>query len=310
MTISQLEYVVAVDTYKSFVLAAEKCFVTQPTLSMQIQKLEEHLGIKLFDRSKQPVVSTELGTDIIQQARVVLAESKKILQMAKDQSGKVAGSLQLGVIPTLAPYFLPLFLNKFLENYPDVELHVQELTTEEIMSRLKKGLLDGGIMATPLGDGSLQETHLFNEPFWAYISEQHPLYGQPHLQVQDLDVQSLWILNEGHCFRSQVLGLCQQKQEETNGFHYESGSLETLKRLVEMGKGMTILPALAAKGMAPDRQHMLKSFDSPVPVREISIVTHRQFLKKKIIDALTTTMKEQLPKELRDGEGKNYVVPI
>ena len=309
MTISQLEYVVAVDTYKNFVLAADKCFVTQPTLSMQIQKLEETLGVKLFDRSKQPVISTEVGAEIIQQARIVLAESKKILQMAKDQSGRIAGSLQLGVIPTLAPYFLPLFLNKFLETYPDVELHIQELTTQEITSRLKKGLLDGGILATPLGDSTLQETPLFQEPFVAYISDQHPLYGHAHLMVQDLDIQNLWILNEGHCFRSQVLGICQQKQEESSGLHYESGSLETLKRLVEMGKGMTILPALAAREVPLEKRHMLKSFDFPVPVREISIVTHRQFLKKKVIDALTKTMREELPNELRNGEN-NYIVPI
>ncbi len=309
MTISQLEYIVAVDTYKNFVQAAEKCFVTQPTLSMQIQKLEEHLGVKIFDRSKQPVVCTEVGLAIVQQARLTLAESKKILQLVKEQKGKVSGKLQLGVIPTLAPYFLPLFLNQFLEKFPEVELHIQELETEEILFKLKKGLLDAGILATPLGDPALHETFLFHEPFVAYVSEKNPLFPKKTLQVQDLDLQDTWLLNEGHCFRNQVLGLCQQKRKEANGLHYESGSLETLKRLVEMGKGMTVLPELAIREVPPSQRHLLKRFMEPVPVREISLVTHRQFMKKNLIEALTGTILDILPAEL--GHHENcFVAPL
>lgn len=309
MTISQLEYVVAVDTYKNFVQAAEKCFVTQPTLSMQIQKLEDTLGVKLFDRSKQPIVCTEVGAAIVQQARIVLAESKKITQLAKEQSGKVVGTLHLGVIPTLAPYFLPLFLNKFLDTYPEVELHVHELTTEDIMGKLKKGVLDGGILATPLSDPSLHEKPLFYEPFLAYVSDMNPLYNKELIALEDIDILEMWILNEGHCMRNQVLSICQQKKNATSGLHYESGSLETLKRLVEMGKGMTLLPSLAAESVPKEQKHLLKSFESPVPVREISIVTHRQFMKKKLIDALTTTILEVLPEELKKKRDK-FIVPL
>jgi LysR family hydrogen peroxide-inducible transcriptional activator len=309
MTISQLEYVVAVDTYKNFVLAAEKCFVTQPTLSMQIQKLEDQLGLKIFDRSKQPVVCTEVGVAIVQQARVLLAESQKLLQLAKDQKGKVVGILRLGIIPTLAPYLLPLFLNKFLETYPEVELHVQELATEDILHKLKKGILDGGILATPLGDSALYEQHLFHEPFVAYLSPLNPLFSQNEIGVEDVDIQETWILNEGHCFRNQVLGLCQKKQKENHGFHYESGSLETLKRLVELGKGMTILPELAAKEVPIERQYMLRSFLAHVPVREISMVTHRQFIKKKLVDALVGTLLSVLPEGLREKKDA-FVVPL
>jgi LysR family transcriptional regulator, hydrogen peroxide-inducible genes activator len=309
MTISQLEYVVAVDTYKNFVQAAQKCFVTQPTLSMQVQKLEENLGVKIFDRSKQPVVCTEVGETVVAQARIVLAEAKKIQQLVKEQSGKVLGTLQLGIIPTLAPYLLPMFLNSFLKEYPEVELHVQELTTEEIIHRLKKGLLDAGMMATPLGDGSLSETPLFHEPFMGYVSRKNPHYKQAKLTVGEIEAQEAWILNEGHCFRSQVLGLCKQKQNTTNGFHYESGSLETLKKLVEMGDGMTILPALAIREMAVERKDMLRDFEAPVPVRQISIVIHRQFLKKKLIDALKASVLESLPEELKNRQDE-YVVPI
>ncbi len=308
MTLTQLEYIIAVDTYRSFVQAAEKSFVTQPTLSMQIQKLEDEFGLKLFDRSKQPIVATELGREIIQQARLVMAESRKILDLAKDQTGKVVGVLNLGVIPTLAPYFLPVFLDKFLSQYPDVELHVQELPTDEIVSRLKKGTIDCGLMATPFHDHSLTEMPMFYEPFVAYISRKSPLFSKKEIDAGELDISETWILNEGHCLRNQVINLCKEHQASVRlHFNYESGSLETLKRLVEMDKGITILPILATQGFSENQQDLVRYFKTPAPVREISLVIHRQFLKKKIVDAVAKTILESVPEELKENKDKKVV---
>lgn len=310
MTLTQLEYIVSVDNYRSFVKAAEKCFVTQPTLSMQIQKLEEELGVKIFDRSRQPIVCTELGSQIVQQARLVRAESGRILEIAKEQSDKIEGVLHMGVIPTLAPYFLPLFLDIFLENYPSVELHLQELPTEEIVSRLKKGALDCGLMATPLQDAALTEMPMFYEHFVAYVSRKSALFSKKEIKTEDLNIDETWILNEGHCFRNQVIHLCKERQSKPRlHFNYESGSLETLKRLVELDKGITILPVLATRGIHEDQQDLVRYFEEPAPMREISIVVHRQFLKKKLIDAVAKSISESLPSELKEAKGKK-IVPI
>lgn len=310
MTITQLEYIVAVDNAKSFVQAAEKCFVTQPTLSMQIHKLEEELGVKVFDRSKQPIVATEIGASLVQQARVVLAESKKLLELAADNAGKIVGQLNFGIIPTLAPYFLPVFLDKFLSQYSDVELHVQELPTEEIIARLKKGTIDCGLMATPIDDQSLTEFPMFYEPFVAYVSRKSALFAKKEIHAEELNIGETWILNEGHCLRNQVINLCKEHQSTTRlHFNYESGSLETLKRLVEMDKGITILPVLATQGMSENQQDLVRYFTQPEPVREISLVIHRQFLKRKLIDAVKKTILESIPAELKAKE-KKTIVPI
>ena len=308
MTITQLEYIVAVANSKSFVKAAEKCFVTQPTLSMQIQKLEDELSVKIFDRSKQPIVTTEIGEEIIQQARMVLSASKKVLEIASDASGKIIGQINFGIIPTLAPYFLPVFLDKFLTQYPDVELHVQELPTEEIVSRLKKGTIDCGLMATPFEDHSLTEFPMFYEPFVAYVSRKSALFAQKEIAAEDLNITETWILNEGHCLRNQVINLCKERSETPKlHFNYESGSLETLKRLVELDKGITILPILAIQGMTENQQELVRYFKKPEPVREISLVIHRQFLKRKMINAIMKTIQESIPLDLKVKEARKVV---
>ena len=310
MTITQLEYLVAVYDYKSFVQAAEKCFVTQPTLSMQIQKLEDELGIKIFDRSKQPILCTEVGEAIVRQARIVLAEGRKLVDLAQENSEKIVGVLHFGVIPTLAPYFLPMFLSQFLEKYPEVTLNIHELPTEEIMARLKKGTLDCGLLATPLGDNSLTEMPMFYEPFVAYVSPKSHLFHQREVEAGALDVKETWILNEGHCLRNQVINLCQERKASPRlHFNYESGSLETLKRLVELEKGITILPLLATRDFNENQQDLVRHFVAPAPVREISLVIHRQFLKKKLIDAVSRTILETVPEELKNSK-ERFVVPI
>ena len=301
MTLQQLEYALAIGRTGSFVLAAEQCFVTQPTLSMQVKKLEEEAGITIFDRSRQPVTVTDAGKIFLDQARLVVREKNRLMEVLSSARGEVAGEFRLGIIPTLAPYLVPLFLTKFVEKYPGVHLEVEELTTSVITERLKKETLDAGILATPLDEAQLTETFLFNEPYVAYLSKKHELWNRKQLRSEDIDVQDLWLLSDGHCMKNQVLQLCNRKQEKgkESTFEFRSGSIETLRRMVETGKGMTILPWLAVPGLSQKQQEAIRYFRTPEPAREISIVTHRAQLKKAIVDALKKTIGEVLPKHLR-----------
>ena len=228
MTLVQLEYLVSLDYHRHFSVAAEHCFVTQPTLSMQVQKLEEELGIKLFDRSKQPVVPTEIGESVIRQARVLLRESQKLKELVDEHKGNLAGELRLGIIPTLAPYLLPMFLDNFLKKFPNVKLKVAELTTDTLLNKLKNDNIDVGIVVTPLQEDGILERPLFYEEFVAYVSESEAAYQKEFLLSEDIDLNRLWLLEEGHCFRSQILNLCELQKYSSLHFRYETGNIETV----------------------------------------------------------------------------------
>jgi LysR family hydrogen peroxide-inducible transcriptional activator len=243
MTLVQLEYIVAVDTYRSFVGAAEKCFVTQPTLSMQVQKLEEMLKVKLFDRSKQPVVPTEIGAQIVAQARIILQESLKIKEIINSQQQEIIGELRIGIIPTVAPYLLPQVIAAMMEKYPELKLLIWEYTTEDIIHHIKTGVLDCGILATPLGDPAIDENPLYYESFVTYISKNSKLYKKKSIDADDLEDENIWLLNEGHCMRSQVLNICRStKDNRLQGLTYNTGSVETLIRMVDRNDGATLIP--------------------------------------------------------------------
>lgn len=301
MTLQQLEYALAIGRTGSFVLAAEQCFVTQPTLSMQVKKLEEEAGITIFDRSRQPVTVTDAGRIFLDQARVVVREKNRLMEVLSSAKGEVAGEFRLGIIPTLAPYLVPLFITKFVEKYPGVHLQVEEMTTGIITEQLKKENLDAGILATPLDEPQLHESFLFNEPYVAYLSKKHSLWNRKQLKPDDIDANDLWLLSDGHCMKNQVLQLCNRRKEQPDGmsFEFRSGSIETLRRMVETGKGMTILPWLAVPTLSAKQQEAIRYFRSPEPVREISIVTHRAQLKKAIVEALSKLIIETIPKHLK-----------
>ena len=300
MTLQQLEYALAIGRTGSFVEAAEKCFVTQPTLSMQVKKLEEEIGITIFDRSRQPVTPTDAGKVFLDQARVVIREKNRLVEVLSSARGEVAGEFRLGIIPTLAPYLVPLFINRFAETYPGVNLEVEELTTAAITERLKTETLDAGILATPLDEAQLNEIFLFNEPYVSYLSRKHALWNKKQLRPEDIDAADVWLLADGHCMKNQVLQLCNRRKEQhTATFEFKSGSIETLRRMVETGKGMTILPWLAVPGLTQKQQEAVRYFRSPEPVREISIVTHRAQLKSAIVNSLVKIIQEVLPKHLR-----------
>ncbi|MGS2727049.1 LysR substrate-binding domain-containing protein [Psychroserpens sp. BH13MA-6] len=287
MTITQLHYVLAIAEHKNFTKAAEKCFVTQPTLSTQIQKLEEELDILIFDRSKKPIELTDVGRKIVQQAKNIVNESDRIQDIVDQQKGFIGGEFRLGIIPTIMPTLLPMFLKSFIKKYPKVKLKIEELTTEEIITRIKDGHLDAAIAATPLEQENIKERVLYYEPFVGYIPDDHRLKNKKKIDVSDLDIDDMLLLEDGHCFRDGVINLCKAfKNHEDDSFQLESGSIETLVKLSNEGLGMTLLPYLNTLDLNDKMANKLHHFNEPSPAREVSIIYHKSELKMQIVDAL------------------------
>lgn len=300
MNIQQLEYIVAVDNHRHFVQAAEHCNVTQPTLSMMIRKLEEELSVKIFDRTKQPIVPTSIGREIIDQAKTILREASRMNEIAKHFNGNLSGELRVGVIPTIAPYLLPRFVNPFISNYSDIKLHVSEMITERIISELKIGNLDVGIIASLSEESSLREIPLYKERFYAYVSENTGLYAKQYILPTDIEPNELWLLEEGHCFRTQIQRLCELSRNSQFGssFSYRSGSIETLIRMVERNGGITILPEMAVMELSEERQKHIRHFKFPEPAREVCLIVNREQMKTRLIDALKSEIMACLPSEI------------
>ncbi len=291
MTITQLTYVLAVAEHKNFTLAAEKCFVTQPTLSMQIQKVEDELGVLIFDRSKKPIQLTDIGQKIVTQAKNIVNESTRIKDIVDQQKGFIGGEFRLGIIPTIMPTLLPMFLNNFIKKYPKVKLVIEELNTEEIIARLKNGHLDAAIAATPLQEEKLKETPLYYEPFVAYVPRTHAFADKKELSINDLNVDEILLLQDGHCFRDGILNLCKRTDLQENGhFTIASGSFETLIKLADEGLGTTLLPFLHTLDLKESDKDKLHHFEDPKPSREVSLVYPKTELKMHIIEALRATI--------------------
>lgn len=291
MTITQLQYVLAVAEHKNFTLAAEKCFVTQPTLSMQIQKVEEELSIQIFDRTKKPIQLTEIGQKIVNQAKNIVNEADRIQDIVDQQKGFIGGEFRLGIIPTIMPTLLPMFLNNFIKKYPKVKLIIEELNTEDIIFKLNNGHLDAAIAATPLHEEKIKEVVLYFEPFVAYIPENHDSFTKKEITIDDLNLDEILLLQDGHCFRDSVLNLCRNnKNLEQNHFQLESGSFETLIKLADEGLGTTLLPYLHTLDLKEKDQAKLRQFSEPKPAREVSLIYPKNELKIHIIDALRSTI--------------------
>ena len=291
MTITQLQYVLAVAEYKNFTLAAEKCFVTQPTLSMQIQKVEEELNILIFDRSKKPIQLTEIGQKIVTQAKKIVNEADRIQDIVEQQKGFIGGEFRLGIIPTIMPTLLPMFLTNFIKKYPKVKLIIEELNTEELIARLKNGHLDAAIAATPLNEEKIKEVVLYFEPFVAYIPENHQHFTKKEIEISDLNLDEILLLQDGHCFRDGILNLCKSAHKnDDNHFQLESGSFETLIKLADEGLGITLLPYLHTLDLNEKNKLKLKHFSAPKPAREVSLIYPKSELKIQIIDALRSTI--------------------
>ena len=290
MTLTQLYYMNAVAEHGNFTIAAEKCFVTQPTLSMQVQKLEEELGVKIFNRSTKPIILTDIGKKILVQAKKITEEATRMQDIVSIEKGFIGGEFRLGIIPTIMPTLLPMFLNTFIKKYPKVDLKIEELTTQNIIKMLEEGHLDAGIAATPLGLNSIIELPLYHEPFVGYIPEENPLHKLKEIEVGDLDLTDLLVLEDGHCFRNHVLNLCQMNQIVGNPFDLKSGSIETLINLSDEGPWMTLLPYLHGNNLTEAKKKNLRFFPEPAPAREVSLIHYKTQLKLPIINALRSTV--------------------
>ena len=280
ITLTQLEYIVAIDEYRHFATAAEKCFVTQPTLSMQIKKLEDELGVIIFDRSRQPVVPTDLGAKLIEQARMTLSATQRIKEIIQEEQQEVEGTLKIGIIPTLAPYLLPVFIGPYIRKYPAVKVEVEELVSEEIIRRLKRDMLDVGLFVTPYHDEKIVE-----------------LLKKKEVGHEDIVTSDIWMLGNGHCFRNQVVNLCEMSasQHKNLPFEFESNSLETLMRIVDVEGGFTLIPELALQYMSPEKKKQVRSIANTKPLREVSVIYSRHFTKQRLITLLCDEIKSVVP---------------
>ncbi|AHZ85023.1 hydrogen peroxide-inducible genes activator [Bdellovibrio bacteriovorus] len=311
-SLTQLEYVMAVHKYGHFAKAAEACHVTQPTLSMQIQKLEEDLGVVIFDRSKKPILLTHMGKKLISQIQTVLFESRKIESIIQhEQKGAKQGVLSIGVIPTVAPYLLPRLLPVVEEMFPGVDLNIKEMQTDQILEALNGDDIDVGVLATPTLMPKMFEFPLYYEPFYVLCEKNHEYAHMKKIKYQSLGMEDIWLLEEGHCLRNQVLDICSVKKGKGQGrrYKFESGSLETLKNLVDLYGGYTLLPHLATEQVGA-RSHLVP-FERPIPAREIGLVYRREHYKNELIEALGEAILKSIPEELRKIRPKDLdVLPI
>ncbi len=297
ITLTQLEYIVAIDEYRHFATAAEKCFVTQPTLSMQIKKLEDELGVIIFDRSRQPVVPTDLGAKLIEQARMTLSATQRIKEIIQEEQQEVEGTLKIGIIPTLAPNLLPVFIGPYIRKYPAVKVEVEELVSEEIIRRLKRDMLDVGLFVTPYHDEKIVERPVFYEEMLVYAHPDSELLKKKEVGHEDIVTSDIWMLGNGHCFRNQVVNLCEMSasQHKNLPFEFESNSLETLMRIVDVEGGFTLIPELALQYMSPEKKKQVRSIANTKPLREVSVIYSRHFTKQRLITLLCDEIKSVVP---------------
>ena len=287
MTIIQLEYLLAVANYGSFSLAAEKCFVTQPSLSMQVKNLEEELGVIVLDRSKKPVLPTDAGLAVIRQAKEAVQAFAMVREVVSDLQNEISGTLRLGVIPTIAPYLLHRFIQDFVRKCPKVELQIREMMTGDIIRALDRDMLDAAIMAGGTSPEGIREEELFNDRFFAYVSTDHPLCQRSNIRIEDIDVRHLLLLSEGNCLRDQVIELCQAQKNIARQYSFESGSLETLMRIVDNTPNLiTIIPEMVADYIDEKHRPQVKTLAKGAASRKITIAVRRTYVKRSLIDAL------------------------
>jgi len=305
ITLTQLQYIIAIDTYKHFAIAAEHCNVTQPTLSMQVKKAEEQLGVILFDRSKQPILTTAVGEDLVRQGRIILREAGKISDIIQQHQQQVAGDLTVGIIPTLAPYLVPYFAGNFARAYPALHVHIKELMTKDIIAQLRNDKIDAGILVSPVAESDIIEKELFWEEIKVYAHPARKFEKKKSVSLSEVAASDIWLLSEGHCFRSQVVNLCAYHSARLSALpvSYESGSLDTIIRLIDMEGGFTLLPELAVLELPEERQERVLEFEGDKkPVRQISMVYARSFAKERVLSLLAESIIASVPRALQRAD--------
>ena len=303
MTITQLKYTLAVAEHGNFTTASEKCFVTQPTLSMQVQKLEEELGVTIFNRSTKPLQVTEVGEKVLNQARKIIEESTRMNDVISEEKGIIGGTLKVGIIPTVTSTLLPLFLNIFTKKHKNVDLKIEEFNTETIVQKLEDNSIDCAIAATPLSNDKVIERPLYYEPFVAYVPKHHSLSSNKYLEIDDLTNGDLLILQDGHCFRNQVLNLC-SLEDLNKQYELKSGSFETLINLSNNGPWMTIIPYLHSNNLSPKNIENIIPFQDPAPAREISMIYSKSQLKLPVINALMSNISSVIRGQIKYNDIK------
>lgn len=307
MTIQQMEYIVAVNRYRHFVKAAEECGVTQPTLSMMIQKLEDELNVKIFDRNKHPIEPTETGARIIRQAEIALHEIHRIEEMVSDETKTLSGNIKIGILPTIAPYLVPQFISIFKANYPEISLSISEMKTNNIVYNIKNSLLDMAIVSTPIEEKDILEIPLYYEKFVAYFSPKEP-QKDTSLNATNMPTDHLWVLQEGHCFRKQLFNFC--GKTSTHNTTYEAGSIETLIKIVDCNGGYTVIPELHLPLLSEDQKANIREISSPPAIREISIIIRNDYIKEGIINAVANTIKKIIPDHMLDERLKKFSIRL
>lgn len=313
MNIQQLEYLVAVDSCRHFGKAAESCGVTQPTLSMMIQKLEEELDVKIFDRSSHPIAPTLIGEQIVVQARTTLKHFKQIREIVENEQNFVKGSFTLGIIPTIAPYLVPELLSHKQSEDSGVELILRENTTTNLIKEILNGTIDGGLMAGPVNNQQLIEYPIYYERFYAYVSKNDPAYESKEIELEKIDISQIWLLENVHCLRGQIEHLCQMKRNSlplNEMVRYEAGSIDTLINIVDYNYGITIIPEMSAMGLSEDKQENLRSFKNMTAVREVSLVVSKEYVRKAMLNATIDIIRQSVPKLMQNPELKEYVIGI
>ena len=299
MTLQQLEYILAVDRYRHFGRAAEACNVTQPTLSAMIGKLEEELNAKLFDRNRQPICPTPVGEQVIRQAKEVLAQADSIKDIVEEEKHSLNGTFRVGILPTIAPYLLPRFFPQLMKKYPTLDIRVREMKTHEIKEALLQGDIDAGILANIEGLEEYSQLHLFYEKYEGYVSREDALFAKETLRTSDVaSSRDLWLLDEGHCFRDQMVRFCQMKSSQTSQLAYNLGSMETFMRMVESGKGITFIPELAVMQLGSEQKELVRPFAIPVPTRQLILITNRNFIRQTLLDVIVKEIQASVPKEM------------
>ena len=308
MTLQQLEYILAVNQFRHFAKAAEYCRVTQPTLSAMIQKLEEELDTRIFDRSQQPVCPTPVGIHIIEQAQNILVQANRIKNIIEEEKHSLTGTFKLGILPTVAPYLLPRFFPQLMKKYPDLDIRVVEMKTNDIKKALQTGEIDAGIVASLAGMEELQQTPLFYEQFFAYVSREDALFNNEVIRTSDLNGEQLWLLDEGHCFRDQLVRFCQMKSARASQLAYHLGSMETFMRMVESGKGVTFIPELAVLQLGEAQKELVRPFAIPCPTRQVVLLTNKNFIRHTLLEVLVKEIKLSVPKEMFSLKATQAVV--
>tara|TARA_B100001248_G_scaffold262731_2_gene261830 strand:+ start:901 stop:1815 length:915 start_codon:yes stop_codon:yes gene_type:complete len=302
VSVTQLQYILAVEKEQNFHRAAKACFVTQPTLSKMIKNLEEDLGVAIFDRSKSPVAPTLVGKSILKQAKQALYDIERIREIVDEQKGEIRGELKVGIIPTIAPYLVPNFLASFRSQYPAVELSIWELTTENCLQALDKEQIDLAILATEENKQNYYQEALYDEAMYLYINEKHPLAKRTRIHIDDLEADQMWLLEEGHCLRDEIIKLCHLRRLEANrplGLDIKIGNLESLRYLVQENFGYTLLPELSAIRLPAKEKKLLRTFNKPIPFRSVNLTMRRRYLKQASIQALKAEILTNTKKQLK-----------